>query len=187
VGAPGGTGPIGPYPPHVADDDEARETYDKLRRRVLWSLPYGLYVVGSRHGDELNAMTLNWATQVAFEPKLVGIGVEKPALTHRLVADGGVFTLCTIDREDRAIVRKFTKPVEVDAAASTLNGFAYRTGVSGAPILECAVAWVDCEVRQAVDCGGHTFFIGEVRDAGFTGSEDTPVLRMEDTRMNYGG
>jgi flavin reductase (DIM6/NTAB) family NADH-FMN oxidoreductase RutF len=164
-----------------------QEQYDKLRRRVLWTLPYGLYVVGSRHGERRNAMTLNWATQVAFDPKLVGIGVEKPALTHELISDGGVFTLCTVDRDDRAIVRKFTKPVEVDPVAMTLNGFGFRDGVTGAPILTQAVAWLDCEVRQAVDCGGHTFFIGEVCDAGFHADEETPVLRMEDTRMNYGG
>jgi flavin reductase (DIM6/NTAB) family NADH-FMN oxidoreductase RutF len=81
MAAPGGSGPIGPYPPGV-EGDEAQEDYDKLRRRVLWSLPYGLYVVGSRDGDRRNFMTLNWATQVSFEPKLVSIGVEKPALTH---------------------------------------------------------------------------------------------------------
>jgi flavin reductase (DIM6/NTAB) family NADH-FMN oxidoreductase RutF len=46
---------------------------------------------------------------------------------------------------------------------------------------------VECEVRQSVDLGGHTLFIGEVVDAGFAQAEDTPVLRMEDTRMNYGG
>ncbi len=186
VGAPGGTGPIGPYPPGVTEAAD-QEQYDKLRRRVLWTLPYGLYVVGSRHGERRNAMTLNWATQVAFDPKLVGIGVEKPALTHELISDGGVFTLCTVDRDDRAIVRKFTKPVEVDPVAMTLNGFGFRDGVTGAPILTQAVAWLDCEVRQAVDCGGHTFFIGEVCDAGFHADEETPVLRMEDTRMNYGG
>lgn len=186
MAAPGGSGPIGPYPPGVTDED-ARVDYDKLRRRVLWTLPYGLYVVGSRSGDERNAMTLNWATQVAFEPKLVGIGVEKPALTHRLISEGGVFTLCTLAREDRAMVRKFTKPVEVDPEARTLNGFGYHDGVTGAPVLDAAVAWLDCEVRNPVDCGGHTFFIGEVVDAGFARDEDTEVLRMEDTRMNYGG
>jgi flavin reductase (DIM6/NTAB) family NADH-FMN oxidoreductase RutF len=42
-------------------------------------------------------------------------------------------------------------------------------------------------VRNPVDCGDHTFFIGEVVDAGFSKPEETPVLRMEDTRMNYGG
>ena len=46
---------------------------------------------------------------------------------------------------------------------------------------------MDCEVRQTGDCGGHDLFLGEVLDAGFTKPEDTPVLRMEDTRMSYGG
>lgn len=186
MAAPGGSGPIGPYPPGV-DGDDAQEDYDKLRRRVLWTLPYGLYIVGSRAGDRRNGMTTNWVSQVSFEPKLVGIGVEKPAFTHELISEGKVFTLCTVAREDRAIVRKFTKPVEVDLDASTLNGFAFHDGVSGAPILDQAPAYLDCEVRQEVDCGGHTFFIGEVVDAGFQADEDTPVLRMEDTRMNYGG
>ena len=178
--------PVGPFP-EGADPVE----YDRLRRRVLWSLPYGLYAVGSRAVvdgvDRRNMMVLNWATQVAFEPKLLGIGVEHEALTHRLIADGGVFTLCTIDREDRAIVRKLTKPVEVDEVARTLNGFPFSDARTGAPVLDASPAWIDCEVRQAVPTGGHTFFIGEVVDAGFAKAEDTLVLRMEDTRMSYGG
>jgi flavin reductase (DIM6/NTAB) family NADH-FMN oxidoreductase RutF len=132
-------------------------------------------------------MTLNWATQVSFDPKLVGISVEKTAVTHGLIAEGGSFTLNTVAREDRAIVRKFTKPVEHDAAARTLNGFAYHDGPSGAPILDVAAAWLDCDVRHPVDCGGHTFFVGEVVDCAFRRPEDTEVLRMEDTRMSYGG
>jgi flavin reductase (DIM6/NTAB) family NADH-FMN oxidoreductase RutF len=154
---------------------------------VLWTLPYGLFIVGSRAGERRNGMTLNWVTQVSFEPKLLGIGVEKAAVTHELISDGGVFALNTVAREDRAIVRKFTKPVEVDAAAMTLNGFPFHDGVTGAPILDQAPAYVDCEVRQAVDVGNHTFFIGEIVDAGFQAAEDTEVLRMEDTRLNYGG
>jgi flavin reductase (DIM6/NTAB) family NADH-FMN oxidoreductase RutF len=191
MAAPGGSGPIGPYPPHVAGDDDARDEYDRLRRRVLWSFPSGLYLVGSRATidgvDRRNLMTLNWATQVSFEPKLVGIGVEQTALTHQLISEGRVFTLATISRDDRAIVRKFTKPVDVDESASTANGFEFTSAVTGAPILTSATAYVDCEVREAVTLGGHTFFVGEVVDAAFRADEDTEVLRMEDTRMNYGG
>jgi flavin reductase (DIM6/NTAB) family NADH-FMN oxidoreductase RutF len=166
-----------------ADSDD----YDKLRRRVLWTMPYGLYVVGVRAGERRNGMTLNLATQVATDPKLIGIAVTKEAFTHTLIAEGKVFALNIIDREDRAIVRKFVKPVEVDEQAMTLNGFQFHDGKTGAPILDQAVAYLECEVRNAVDCGDHTFFIGEVADAGFQKPEETPVLRMEDTRMNYGG
>jgi len=176
------TGPVGPFPPG-ADPDE----YDKLRRRVLWAMPYGLYVVGSRAGDRRNGMTLNWVTQLSFDPKLLGVAVENGSLTSELISGGGVFSLNIVDREDRAIVRKFTKPVDVDDAAGTLNGFAFHDGATGAPILDTAIAYADCEVRQQVPTGSHTLFIGEVVDARFLKPEDTAPLRMEDTRMIYGG
>jgi hypothetical protein len=54
----GSTGePVGPFP-GGADPEE----FDRLRRRVLWKMPSGLYLVGSRLGDRRNLMTLNWAT-----------------------------------------------------------------------------------------------------------------------------
>jgi flavin reductase (DIM6/NTAB) family NADH-FMN oxidoreductase RutF len=176
----GSTGaPVGPFPEGADPED-----YDRLRRRVLWTMPSGLYVAGSRAGETRNLMTLNWATQLSFEPKLVGVGVEHGALTHELITAGQVFSLSIVDRGDRAIVRKFVKPAEDDG---TLNGFEVFERATGAPILAQCVAWLDCEVRQGVETGGHTLFIGEVVDCGFVKDESTPVLRMEDTRMNYGG
>jgi len=183
MAAAGGTGPIGPFPDGV-DHDE----YDRMRRRLLWTFPSGLYVIGSRAGDRRNAMTANWVGQVSFEPKLVAVSIEKEAVTHELIAASGVFTVNTIDREDRAIVRKFTKPVDVDEAAHTLNEFPFHDGTAtGAPILDQAVAFIECEVRNTVDVGGHDLFVGEVVNAAFQKDEETAVLRMEDTRMNYGG
>lgn len=175
-------GIVGPVP-----EGRDPEEYDKLRRRVMWTMPTGLYVLGSRAGERRNAMTLSWATQVSSAPKLVAVAVEKEAFTHELVTEGGMFCLSIVDREDRAIVRKFTKPVEVDLEARTLNGFAFHDGPTGAPVLDQAVAWLDCRVHSTVDLGEHTLFIGEVIDAGFQKPEETPVLRMEDTRMSYGG
>src|SRR5438552_9398545 len=177
-------GPVPPFP-EGADADE----YDRLRRRVLWKMPSGLYVVGSTDGAERrNVMTLNWATQVSFDPKWIAIAVEHDAFTHELIEAGGVFSLCMISREDRAIVRKFTKRVDVDLAALTLNGFAYLDGpATGAPVLAQCVAYVEGEVRQPVAVGDHTLFLAEAANAAFWQDEETEVLRMEDTRMNYGG
>ena len=174
--------PVGPFPPGV-DPEE----YDKLRRRVMWAMPSGLFVIGSRAGDRLNGMTANWVSQVSSNPKLVAVSIEHEAVTHALIREGRVFSVSIVNREDRAAVRKFTKPVEVDLGGQTLNGLPFVEKSTGAPILAQAVAWLDCEVRQEVSVGTHTLFIGEVVDAGFAQDEGTPVLRMEDTRMNYGG
>ena len=173
--------PIGPFP-EGADPVE----YDKLRRRVLWKMPTGLYVIGSRAGERRNLMTANWVLQVSFDPKLIAVSIEAHAVTHMLVREGRTFTVNILDREDRAIVRKFTKPVEADGAG-TLNGFPFHDAVSGAPVLDQAVAFIECAVTNEVPCGTSTLFIGEVVATGFQKDEDTPVLRMEDTRMNYGG
>ena len=70
---------IGPVPVGREPDD-----YDRLRRRVLWSLPVGLYVLGARAGSRRNLMTVSWVTQVALDPKLIGVGVERQARTHEL-------------------------------------------------------------------------------------------------------
>lgn len=172
--------PIGPVPAGQ-DPDE----YDRRRRRILWSLPTGLYVLGSRSGDRRNLMTLNWATQVATDPKLVAVSVEKSAVTHGLVAGSNAFSLNVVSRADRAVVRRFVKPLDDGGDPAQIAGFAVRTAATGAPILDLAVEWLDCRVRQSVDCGSHTVFVGEVLDCGGSGADE--ILRMEDTRMNYGG
>ncbi len=75
MASPGTAGPVGPFPGRVGADEAAQEEYDKLRRRVLWSLPYGLYVLGSRAQigmeDRRNGMTVNWATVAPRYPALM--------------------------------------------------------------------------------------------------------------------
>ena len=81
---------LGPFPEGV-DPDE----YDRLRRRVLWSIPTGLFVVGSTaevDGERrYNLMTANLVVQVATRPKLLGVAIETEALTARLVRAGRCF------------------------------------------------------------------------------------------------
>lgn len=174
---------VGPFPERAEP-----EAYDRTRRRVLWHLPMGLYLLGTVAGDRKNLMTLNWAMQVSIRPKHVAVSVEQSAVSHGLLVEGGVFTLGILDREDRALVRKFVKPAEHDEAASTLAGQPYVTATTGAPIPAAALAWLDCEVREQVSAGSHTLFVGEVVDAGERDdATEVPVLRMEDTRMSYGG
>ena len=176
-------GLIGPFP-----DGRDHDEYDRVRRRVLWALPTGLYVLGSEAAGRRNLMTLSWAMQVAMDPKLLAVGVESAAVTHELVRTGGAFALSILARDDRALVRRFGKPLVDDGEPGLLAGHEVTTAVTGSPILAVAAAWLDCRVVQTVDFASHSLFIGEVVDC----AEDADrlaggVLRMEDTRMSYGG
>jgi flavin reductase (DIM6/NTAB) family NADH-FMN oxidoreductase RutF len=159
---------------------------DETVNKVLWKIPNVLCLVGSRSGDEWNAMTTSWVTQVAMEPVLVAISVDAKAVTHRLIAESGAFSINLWSREDTRPFVKFSKPAVREG--STLNGREVREGTTGAPIFEEAIAFLDCRVWRQVDCGTHTVFFGEVADCGFQNDgEEAPVARMEDTRMKYGG
>lgn len=156
----------------------------ELLNRVTWKIPNALALVGSRAGDERNAMTTSWVTQLSMEPVLIGVGVDNSAVTHRLISLGGCFTVNLWDSADTKVFVKFSKPATDDGAA--LNGRAVRPEVTGAPVFAEAVAWLDCEVRHSLDLGTHTLFVGEVVGAAVHDDEATPAS-MNDTRMKYGG
>jgi len=171
--------PLAPSAGYTVVDDE-------LLNRVTWKIPNALALVGSRAGDEWNAMTTSWITQVSMEPVLVGVGVDNAAVTHRLITAGGSFTVNLWSAEDTKVFVKFSKPATFEAAASTLNGRPVHPGATGAPVFDDAVAWMDCAVRFSHDFGSHTFFVGEVVDAGVNDA-DARAASMSDTRMKYGG
>jgi flavin reductase (DIM6/NTAB) family NADH-FMN oxidoreductase RutF len=164
--------------------------FDRHRRRVLWALPTGLYLVGSRSGEEVNLMAANLVVQVCVEPKLVAVALERDSVTAGLVARGGGFTISLLERGDRDVVRRFAKPVhEVEQAADgtvlALSGHPVtEVGPNRIPVLAAAAGYLDCVLTRSEHLGSHTLCIGEVVGVG---GEPSEVLRMEDTRMHYGG
>jgi flavin reductase (DIM6/NTAB) family NADH-FMN oxidoreductase RutF len=54
---------VGPIP-----DGADPEVYDRVRRRVLWRMPTGLYLIGSLAGGERNLMTANLVGQLCVDP-----------------------------------------------------------------------------------------------------------------------
>jgi flavin reductase (DIM6/NTAB) family NADH-FMN oxidoreductase RutF len=157
---------------------------DELLNKVTWKIPNALALIGSRSGDERNAMTASWITQLSMDPVLIGVGIDNDAVTHRLISEGGAFTVNLWDASDTRVFVKFSKPAVDDGAA--LNGRAVRAASSGAPVFDEAVAWMDCVVRHRLELGTHTLFVGEVVEASIRDNEARPAS-MSDTRMKYGG
>lgn len=154
--------------------------------KIMWSIPNILCLIGSRHEDEWNGMTQSWVTQVAMEPVLIAISVDAKAVTNKLIRASRSFSVNIWSRSDTRPFVKFSKPATKDGMA--LNGRTIIEKVTGAPIFEDAIAYLDCTLWETVGCGSHDLFIGEVVDAGIPGGDVIgEVARMEDTRMKYGG
>ena len=156
----------------------------ELLNRVTWKIPNALALVGSRAGEERNAMTTSWITQLSMEPVLIGVGVDNSAVTHRLITTGGSFTVNLWDAENTRPFVKFSKPATYDGEA--LNGWQVTTATTGAPVFVDAIAWLDCTVTHSLDLGTHTLFVGEVIAAQIN-DDEARAAAMSDTRMKYGG
>lgn len=157
---------------------------DELLNTVTWKIPNALALIGSASNGEWNGMTASWVTQLSMEPVLIGVGIDNKSVTHRLISDGGGFTVNLWSADDTKVFVKFSKPAVREG--DTLNGRPVTTAVTGAPVFEEAVAWMDCSVRQSIDLGTHTLFVGEVVAAGVR-QPDARAAAVSDTRMKYGG
>jgi hypothetical protein len=88
------------------------------------------------------------------------------------------------------VVRRFVKPVQdvgrdATGSVTAMSGHPVReVGPALLPVLQAAVGYMVCAVVRQEALGSHVLVIGEV---GEVGGEPADVLRMEDTKMHYGG
>ena len=164
---------------------------DAARKTALRMIPYGLYVMTAEHGDEIAAATVNWVTQTAFAPPLVVVGVKVDSGAYTVGRAAGHFALNVLGKGQQGVAFGFFKPAEKDG--NTISGEPYRKGSTGAPLLDNAIASVECRLVEVLERGDHHIFVGEVVDAHVArqpeGRPDEAVLEMKELGSNvfYGG
>ena len=164
---------------------------DDAKKVALRMIPYGIYVMTAKDGDSSAAATVNWVTQTAFAPPLIAVGVKTDSGIYGAVTKSKSFALNMLGKEQVGVAFTFFKPVEVED--QKLSGEPYSNGSLGAPILDNAIASVECKVVEVVEQGDHHIIVGEVVEAklGMTveGRPDDAILHMRDLGDNvfYGG
>ena len=156
----------------------------QAKRTALRKIPHGVYVVGVKDGAQLNAFTATWLTQVSFTPPLVALGIKRDSHSFGMIERSRAFSVNLLGKDQKPVAEHFVKPASV--VGEKLSSVRHRAGVTGAPILEDAIAYVECEVREiANQLGDHAIVIGEVVEAGVR--RDEPALTLMDTVWHYGG
>lgn len=165
---------------------------EQAKKTALRMIPYGLYVLTAADGKgNAAAATVNWVTQTSFKPPLVVVGVKQDSGAHDLIKSTHSFALNVLGKAQQGMAFAFFKPAELDG--HKISGEAFFTGETGAPLLESAIAWLDCRVTGWVEGGDHTVCIGEVVGAGVKqtpdGRADDLTLTLKDLgdKVFYGG
>ena len=157
----------------------------QAKKTALRKIPHGVYIIGVKQDAQTNAFTGTWLTQVSFTPPRVALGVKRDTHSFQMIQADRVFSINILGKDQKSVAEHFVKPATV--VGEKLQGVAHRFGKTGAPILEQAIAYLECEVREiANEQGDHAVVIGEVVEAGVH-SKDAPALTLMDTGWHYGG
>jgi len=147
-------------------------------RRVLGHWTTGVAVVTTRTRDGRPCgLTANALSSVSLDPPLVLVCVQHDADTYECIEESRAFAINVLRADQERIARRFAT-FEIDRK---FEGVAYRIEATGAPVLEDALAWVDCRVYDSHVAGDHTIYVGEVLDGD--AAEGLPLVYY---RSGYG-
>jgi flavin reductase (DIM6/NTAB) family NADH-FMN oxidoreductase RutF/DNA-binding IclR family transcriptional regulator len=140
-------------------------------RQVLGQYPTGVVVVtASIPGATPAALTIGSFSSVSLDPPLVAFYPSKDSSTWPKIQAQGRFCINVLGADHEALCRAFATK-----SADKFAGVAWRAAPSGAPILDGAVAWIDCEMDDVQTLGDHYLVVGRVT-ALETESQDLPLL-----------
>ncbi|MCH7836698.1 MAG: flavin reductase [Chloroflexi bacterium] len=169
---------------------------DEEIKAVMDEMPYGLYIIGSRMGDEVNGMMADWVMQVSFVPRLVAVSFENDAQTLANVRESNVFTINLLPQESMELAARFAQPYHGDKVKGRsedeatklhrkLEDIPYTQSARGCPVLDDALAWLECQAEQFLPAGDHTLVTARVLDGRVL--RDAEPLTSTYTGWTYSG
>lgn len=141
-------------------------------RTVLGHYPTGVVVVSSIDSQgEPVGMVVGSFTSASLNPPLVAYLPAKSSSSYRQLQGASHFVVNVLAADQVGLCRQFAMKNATDKWA----GVAWRRSSRGLPILEDAVAWIECEMSSTLDAGDHDVVLGRVVDLD-AGSDTLPLV-----------
>jgi flavin reductase (DIM6/NTAB) family NADH-FMN oxidoreductase RutF/rubredoxin len=132
---------------------------------ALPDIVYGLYVIGSKKGDSLDASIANTVFQITSHPPTTAVAITKSNLTYEFIKAIKAFTVSILS-QDAPLSFIGRLGFKSGRETNKIEGIEYKTGQTGAPIVtDNTVSYLETRVVNELDVGNHTLFIGEVVEA----------------------
>ncbi len=140
--------------------------------RAFRLVSYGLYIVTSKRGRELNGQIANTVFQVCAEPPMIAVCINKKNYTHEFIEESRVFAISILSKEaPMNLIGQFGFKSGRDI--DKFENVNYKVGKTGAPlILDFTVGFIEAEVMKSMEVGTHTLFVGKVVEASVLGREE---------------
>lgn len=145
-------------------------------------LSAGVYVVGAARNERRDAFTAAWVMQISFDPLLLALSIHPQHASYALVMDSRAFTVNVLKQDQLDVARRFG--TRSGRESDKLADVRWHPGRSGAPILDDALAYFDCEVTEHLTAGDHELLLGRVVDGRIIDPNAVPLTYQETGDMD---
>jgi flavin reductase (DIM6/NTAB) family NADH-FMN oxidoreductase RutF len=149
-------------------------------RAVMGHFASGVTVVTTCMGERRAGITVNAFCSLSLEPPLVLVCIERDSRTHRLLLESRVFAVNILSSAQADVSRCFAGSTK--AKFERFCDVQTHEAITGAPVFDDCVAFVDCRVEAVYPGGDHSIFVGRVQALG-SSSDAAPLLYY---RARYG-
>ncbi len=120
----------------------------------------GVTIVTVRSGELTHGMTASSFASASLEPPLIVVCLDKTSQTLQLLRDAGAFAVNVLADGQEELARTFSS-----RGPKPLEGYSSAASPCGAPLLDGALAWLDCLTHAIVEAGDHDIVLGRVQAA----------------------
>jgi flavin reductase (DIM6/NTAB) family NADH-FMN oxidoreductase RutF len=145
-------------------------------------LNYGVYVVGVAAGDRRDGFTAAWVMQVSFSPLLLAVSINPDNASYELLHEAGGFTVSVLKQGQLDLARRFG--TRSGRREDKLQGIRWTAGRTGAPILEQALAYFDCQLIGRHRAGDHELVLGRVAEGRILDPSAVPLTYADTGDMD---
>ena len=136
-------------------------------RSALGSFATGVTVVTTAGEEHGYGMTANAFSSVSLDPPLVLVCVIAGSDGSEHIRSNRCFAVNILAAEQEPISRYFSS-TERPKGRDAFSEVSHRTEITGSPILDGVVSYLDCTLHVTLQAGDHDIFIGEVQSLGVT-------------------
>lgn len=141
----------------------------RLFRSTLGQFCTGVVIAAGNVDGELKGFAAQSFTSLSLDPPLVAVCPAKSSTSWPKLRAVGHFCINVLAADQKSVCDAFAKP-------GMAAPIAWRPGVTGAPILDGAIAYIDCDLEAEHDSGDHTIAVGRVRDLQILDTHKMPLL-----------
>ncbi len=159
-----------------ADGSLATESIESdVFRRVMGHFVTGVTVVSALDGDQPFGITVNALSSVSLDPPLVMVALDRRRFLTPIVRAAGRYAVNILSEGQQALSDCFAG-APVEPGRDAFCGASWHPGPTGLPLIDGAIASLECSVIETFSAGDHDLFIGRVDSLANDETHPMPLL-----------